>query len=110
MDVTGFVDNTHPALAKFLEDPVVRDDSPDHCRECYVCKAGESMKREELAPPTMIVGIKSPYHSLGSERYRLLTSVRRVEPRMKKASSNEQRVGSAWDPLQAEFSHRPLTY
>ena len=28
--VTGFVDHTHPALAKFLEDSVVRDGFTDH--------------------------------------------------------------------------------
>jgi hypothetical protein len=48
MRVTGFVDHTHPAFPKFLEDAVMRDGSPNHWCECYVCKVGESIQREKF--------------------------------------------------------------
>ena len=48
VSVTGFVDDTHPALTKFFEDAVVRDGSPDHWRESYVPAICKSMKAWEL--------------------------------------------------------------
>src|ERR1019366_3105727 len=47
--VLSLVDHAHPTTTDLLDDAVVRDGSPDHCRESYVCETGKSMKAMELA-------------------------------------------------------------
>ena len=49
LQILGLVDHTHAAAADLLDDAVVRDGSPDHWRESYVCESGKSMKAMELA-------------------------------------------------------------
>ena len=42
--VLGLVDDAHSAAAEFLDDAVVRNSSPDHCKKWYVRKTGKSTK------------------------------------------------------------------
>src|SRR6266849_100491 len=47
--VLSLVHDAHTPTAQFLDDAVVRDGSPDHRREFYVCETCTSMKAVELA-------------------------------------------------------------
>jgi hypothetical protein len=49
-NVTGELgEGSMDATAELLDNAVVRDGSPDHWRESYVCETGKSMKAGEIA-------------------------------------------------------------
>ena len=64
LNVPYLVHDAHAANAGHFDDAVVGDGLDDYYRECYFGRTGKSMNAGKVGCLKLMVGEKSPYHSL----------------------------------------------